>query len=1723
MTSVKTVHHLISEAYWRLVWWDGLAKKKFQSFRLYQASPDPSRPEAIYIICFRVTAWLNYFSSVRHMYSCLWKQQQKKKPLINRSTKMQCLNLRLDFSGALQPMYPVRKSKSNYDFCENCSSLDKWSLLKIGLVRWSCQKEVSEFQAISSQSDPSRPEAIYIICFRVTAWLNYFSSVRHMYSCLWKQQQKKKPLINRSTKMQCLNLRLDFSGALQPMYPVRKSKSNYDFCENCSSLDKWSLLKIGLVRWSCQKEVSEFQAISSQSDPSRPEAIYIICFRVTAWLNYFSSVRHMYSCLWKQQQKKKPLINRSTKMQCLNLRLDFSGALQPMYPVRKSKSNYDFCENCSSLDKWSLLKIGLVRWSCQKEVSEFQAISSQSDPSRPEAIYIICFRVTAWLNYFSSVRHMYSCLWKQQQKKKPLINRSTKMQCLNLRLDFSGALQPMYPVRKSKSNYDFCENCSSLDKWSLLKIGLVRWSCQKEVSEFQAISSQSDPSRPEAIYIICFRVTAWLNYFSSVRHMYSCLWKQQQKKKPLINRSTKMQCLNLRLDFSGALQPMYPVRKSKSNYDFCENCSSLDKWSLLKIGLVRWSCQKEVSEFQAISSQSDPSRPEAIYIICFRVTAWLNYFSSVRHMYSCLWKQQQKKKPLINRSTKMQCLNLRLDFSGALQPMYPVRKSKSNYDFCENCSSLDKWSLLKIGLVRWSCQKEVSEFQAISSQSDPSRPEAIYIICFRVTAWLNYFSSVRHMYSCLWKQQQKKKPLINRSTKMQCLNLRLDFSGALQPMYPVRKSKSNYDFCENCSSLDKWSLLKIGLVRWSCQKEVSEFQAISSQSDPSRPEAIYIICFRVTAWLNYFSSVRHMYSCLWKQQQKKKPLINRSTKMQCLNLRLDFSGALQPMYPVRKSKSNYDFCENCSSLDKWSLLKIGLVRWSCQKEVSEFQAISSQSDPSRPEAIYIICFRVTAWLNYFSSVRHMYSCLWKQQQKKKPLINRSTKMQCLNLRLDFSGALQPMYPVRKSKSNYDFCENCSSLDKWSLLKIGLVRWSCQKEVSEFQAISSQSDPSRPEAIYIICFRVTAWLNYFSSVRHMYSCLWKQQQKKKPLINRSTKMQCLNLRLDFSGALQPMYPVRKSKSNYDFCENCSSLDKWSLLKIGLVRWSCQKEVSEFQAISSQSDPSRPEAIYIICFRVTAWLNYFSSVRHMYSCLWKQQQKKKPLINRSTKMQCLNLRLDFSGALQPMYPVRKSKSNYDFCENCSSLDKWSLLKIGLVRWSCQKEVSEFQAISSQSDPSRPEAIYIICFRVTAWLNYFSSVRHMYSCLWKQQQKKKPLINRSTKMQCLNLRLDFSGALQPMYPVRKSKSNYDFCENCSPLDKWSLLKIGLVRWSCQKEVSEFQAISSQSDPSRPEAIYIICFRVTAWLNYFSSVRHMYSCLWKQQQKKKPLINRSTKMQCLNLRLDFSGALQPMYPVRKSKSNYDFCENCSSLDKWSLLKIGLVRWSCQKEVSEFQAISSQSDPSRPEAIYIICFRVTAWLNYFSSVRHMYSCLWKQQQKKKPLINRSTKMQCLNLRLDFSGALQPMYPVRKSKSNYDFCENCSSLDKWSLLKIGLVRWSCQKEVSEFQAISSQSDPSRPEAIYIICFRVTAWLNYFSSVRHMYSCLWKQQQKKKPLINRSTKMQCLNRRRLGVSRALQPPSDSSIFLRGTIMPQNSGNFYERSNQYWRPISWLQWR
>ena len=44
--------------------------------------------------------------------------------------------------------------------------------------------------------------------------------------------------------------------------------------------------------------------------------------------------------------------------------------------------------------------------------------------------------------------------------------------------------------------------------------------------------------------------------------------------------------------------------------------------------------------------------------------------------------------------------------------------------------------------------------------------------------------------------------------------------------------------------------------------------------------------------------------------------------------------------------------------------------------------------------------------------------------------------------------------------------------------------------------------------------------------------------------------------------------------------------------------------------------------------------------------------------------------------------------------------------------------------------------------------------------------------------------------------------------------------------------------------------------------------------------------------------------------------------------------------------------------------------------------------------------------------------------------------------------------------------------------------------------------------------------RLGFSRALQPTSDASIFLRGTIMPQNSGNCYERGNHYAILVSYI---
>ena len=123
MTSVKTVHHLIGEDYWKLVWWDGLAKKKFQSFRVYQASLIPSRPEAIYIIYFRVTAWLNNFSSVRQ-YAIVSHHESLSHPERKGTWSIDRLKCSASIGGfgaavPLQPTYPARQSESNYDFCEN--------------------------------------------------------------------------------------------------------------------------------------------------------------------------------------------------------------------------------------------------------------------------------------------------------------------------------------------------------------------------------------------------------------------------------------------------------------------------------------------------------------------------------------------------------------------------------------------------------------------------------------------------------------------------------------------------------------------------------------------------------------------------------------------------------------------------------------------------------------------------------------------------------------------------------------------------------------------------------------------------------------------------------------------------------------------------------------------------------------------------------------------------------------------------------------------------------------------------------------------------------------------------------------------------------------------------------------------------------------------------------------------------------------------------------------------------------------------------------------------------------------------------------------------------------------------------------------------------------------------------------------------------------------------
>ena len=121
MTSVKTVHFKSEDWFGEMV----LPKRGFKWFQGISSQSIPSRPEAI---DFRVTAWLDNFSSVRGMYSCLWKQQQKhpeafhilkrKNPWSTDRLKctepMGCLNLRLGFGGALQTTYPATQSKSNW-------------------------------------------------------------------------------------------------------------------------------------------------------------------------------------------------------------------------------------------------------------------------------------------------------------------------------------------------------------------------------------------------------------------------------------------------------------------------------------------------------------------------------------------------------------------------------------------------------------------------------------------------------------------------------------------------------------------------------------------------------------------------------------------------------------------------------------------------------------------------------------------------------------------------------------------------------------------------------------------------------------------------------------------------------------------------------------------------------------------------------------------------------------------------------------------------------------------------------------------------------------------------------------------------------------------------------------------------------------------------------------------------------------------------------------------------------------------------------------------------------------------------------------------------------------------------------------------------------------------------------------------------------------------------
>ena len=121
MTSVKTVHHSISEK------WFGemvLPKRGFRWFQGISSQSIPSRLGAIY---FRETAWLDNSSSVRGKYSCFWKQQthpagfhmKRKNPWstdrLKCTGRVEYLHLRGDFGGALQPT----SDASNNDFCES--------------------------------------------------------------------------------------------------------------------------------------------------------------------------------------------------------------------------------------------------------------------------------------------------------------------------------------------------------------------------------------------------------------------------------------------------------------------------------------------------------------------------------------------------------------------------------------------------------------------------------------------------------------------------------------------------------------------------------------------------------------------------------------------------------------------------------------------------------------------------------------------------------------------------------------------------------------------------------------------------------------------------------------------------------------------------------------------------------------------------------------------------------------------------------------------------------------------------------------------------------------------------------------------------------------------------------------------------------------------------------------------------------------------------------------------------------------------------------------------------------------------------------------------------------------------------------------------------------------------------------------------------------------------